>query len=515
MKENDKYSEVDSSQNKSKVSDNRSAFSMQDSMYIDEYVGMMISDVLPDDEKTCSTKRFDDKLNNDNSKNAKNKTTKSKIKPSDINKNQQATFEEIVESVFITDDEIATSKSEDNSANAECLSDVVLNDIDSTKSLAPTAPTPGVTNVVKTALQKKTKKELKKKEPESEKVEKYSAKGSFSNKAHTANIHEGHRERMRLRHENDTSMQSFAEHELLEYLLFNSVYRRNTNPLAHRLLQEFGSLNNVLDASFSALRRFGLSESSIAQIKMILPIANRYMLEQHNRKIRGSSSYKVAEFFYTYYTNVDREIVYAILLNAYSEIITTINLGEGDELSVVTDVVKLINAVTDKRAAQVVLMHNHPSGNTLPSIADLFCTSNIMVHLSATKAIFTDHIIFGQMGEYFSFYQNGLIGILSERCCRFMGSRISSPNDKLVSGKFQGQGRLVNFDTVRAMQECMQDDDNYLSSLNIIHKYIVEKPNVNSIQNQPVIIQDEKTNVTNPYGSLKFPEDENFSDLNC
>lgn len=68
-------------------------------------------------------------------------------------------------------------------------------------------------------------------------------------------IHDGHRERMRRRHELDPDMTTFAPHEALEYLLFNSVYRRNTNNIAHDLIARFGSLANVFDASFDSLRR--------------------------------------------------------------------------------------------------------------------------------------------------------------------------------------------------------------------------------------------------------------------
>lgn len=88
-------------------------------------------------------------------------------------------------------------------------------------------------------------------------------------------VHKGHRKRVIERFVN-FGFDSFAEHEVLEMLLFYSIPRKNTNPIAHKLVSQFGSLKNVFNAELSELTKAGLTENSAVLIKAIPELVRIY-----------------------------------------------------------------------------------------------------------------------------------------------------------------------------------------------------------------------------------------------
>lgn len=280
-------------------------------------------------------------------------------------------------------------------------------------------------------------------------------------------IHSGHRSRMRERFEKDPDLETFAEHEVLELLLYNSVCRKDTNALAHKLINEFGSLENVMDASFDSLRKAGLSEASAAQIKQVLAISNYYLLNKNKKCIFLKSIYEVSGYFGVYFASKNNECVYAALLDANGKILTAINLGRGGPTSTDVDTYKLLSAVSAKGAVRVVLMHNHPAGNLLPSVADLSTTGNIMIQLTIMQATLIDHIVFGSNGNYFSFHQNGLISALTDRCRFFMGNedrQYVSQSSGLLFDTGSSKGKILNYNSFKQLEDKIVDELEYVDS---------------------------------------------------
>ena len=270
---------------------------------------------------------------------------------------------------------------------------------------------------------------------------------------------------MRERFEQDPELNTFAEHEVLELLLFNSVCRKDTNALAHKLINEFGSLVNVLDASFDSLRRAGLSDTSAAQIKQVLAVSNYYLLNKMKSCVYVNNINQVAGFFGVFFANRNNECVYVALLDANGKVLTLLNLGKGGPMSTEIDTYKLLAAVSSKGAVRVVLMHNHPAGNLVPSRTDISTTGNIMVQLAIMQASLLDHIVFGSNGEYFSFYQNGLMTALTDRCRAFMGGEKSDSgrlNDNLKFRKYNCKGKSLNYESYATLEnEILRDLDDF------------------------------------------------------
>ena len=88
---------------------------------------------------------------------------------------------------------------------------------------------------------------------------------------HEKNVHEGHREKVRKRFMQENGFDHFEDHQILEMLLFYANSRSDTNPIAHRLLDTFGSLKGVLEARPEMLMTVpGVGESAAALISMVV-----------------------------------------------------------------------------------------------------------------------------------------------------------------------------------------------------------------------------------------------------
>lgn len=239
-------------------------------------------------------------------------------------------------------------------------------------------------------------------------------------------IHEGHRERMRKRFERDINMEAFSEHEMLEYLLYYSIPRKDTNVIAHALLREFGSLSNVFNASVYDLCSVpGITKTSALLLKSITPIAKAAILsKQKSHKILKNSADSV-DYFKDYFFGETAEKVFVVCLDINNRIYDVVDIGKGTATETEVDLVKLTRIVTSSNAAKVILMHNHPGGNVLPSRADLLTTNYAILMLYAHKVTLIDHLIFAPDGRYFSFFQNHITDMLVNNCNKFLSFDVS------------------------------------------------------------------------------------------
>lgn len=245
----------------------------------------------------------------------------------------------------------------------------------------------------------------------------------MTNEKKPANTHDGHRKRMRARLKNDLDMVSYAEHEMLEQLLFYGIPRKNTNELAHLLINTFGSYGNVFGASLAALEKVkGMTENAAMLIKIIGPISRAVGVSRTKGKKFLYTSDDALMHFESHFINEPREVAFAACLDIGNRIINVTNIGKGSGAETSIDMQKLIEAVSSSHADKVVLMHNHPSGNLSPSDEDIFATNLALVSLVSVNAKLIDHIIFTPNGQYFSFYQNRIIDALVENANRFLAA---------------------------------------------------------------------------------------------
>lgn len=207
---------------------------------------------------------------------------------------------------------------------------------------------------------------------------------------------EGHRGRLKERFLNE-GLDGFNEINALEILLFYALPRNDTNPIAHRLLDRFGSFSNVLDADYNDLIEVdGVSAHTAAYLKLLPAAARYYESGKIAQRRELATLADIGEFFVGKYVGVIKETVYMLLLDNKRCIISVEKVHEGSVSSAAVSVRRIAETALKKHAASVVIAHNHPSGIAVPSPDDLLFTRNINAALQTLEIELVDHFIIAE-----------------------------------------------------------------------------------------------------------------------
>ncbi len=221
-------------------------------------------------------------------------------------------------------------------------------------------------------------------------------------------IHEGHRLRRRNQFLSG-GLDGFAEHEVLELLLFYAIPRRDTNEIAHLLLRRFGTLDAVFSAPVEELMRVeGVGENAAALIHLILPLCRRIRLSAAAAETILDSTEKAGNFFLSRLADERTEVMLQACLDAKGKLISVQKLSTGDVSFVHADIRSIVENALLCRASAVLLAHNHPSGVALPSDADNAVTIQVQQVLQSVGVTLFDHIIVADE-DFVSLRQNGLL----------------------------------------------------------------------------------------------------------
>ena len=206
-------------------------------------------------------------------------------------------------------------------------------------------------------------------------------------------IHEGHRQRLKNKFL-ENGFQGFEPHNILELLLFYSIPRKNTNEIAHRLLNHFGSLKNVFQADFSELLKVdGIKESSATLIKMVPMIAKEYVADSFKEGTVFDTANKIGSFFVNKFLGEKNEIVYAMLLNNKFELLSVVKIHEGSVNSAFVSSRKILDSVVKYNASMLIIAHNHPDGIVCPSMDDINTTADLMTAFNAFGIKLVEHFV--------------------------------------------------------------------------------------------------------------------------
>ncbi len=219
-------------------------------------------------------------------------------------------------------------------------------------------------------------------------------------------IHKDHRKRVKERFCRE-GLDNFNEINVLELLLFYCVQRRDTNPLAHRLLEHFGKLSNVLEATREELMQVeGMSENMAVYLTLIKDVSRYYMVNQTAAPSMLTTIDECAKYIRPYFVGRPLETVFLLCLDAKCKVICCKKVSEGGVNSAPISTRKVVETALFSKATSVVLAHNHPSGFAVPSLEDLRVTRSISDALKAVEVTLVDHMIFGDDGDYVSMAQS-------------------------------------------------------------------------------------------------------------
>lgn len=220
------------------------------------------------------------------------------------------------------------------------------------------------------------------------------------------NLHEGHRNKVKKRFL-ESGMEGMADHNILEMLLFYAIPRKDTNEIAHRLIEKFGSFSGVLKADFDDLKEVeGISDNSACLITMLLPIYKRFQDDYYSEKTVLKTTDDIVRYILPKFIDSENERVFAICFDSKQRVISTKLLCEGDFSSANFEIKKLAKIVLQLNASSVVLVHNHPNYIALPSNADIETTKTIYEFLDSIKVKLSDHIIVAKNAESCSMLNN-------------------------------------------------------------------------------------------------------------
>lgn len=219
------------------------------------------------------------------------------------------------------------------------------------------------------------------------------------------NIHSGHRKRMResfLKRD----FNSMLEHEILEILLFYAHPRKDTNALAHTLINVFGSLENVLSAPYEELIKVdGVGENAAVLLILFSKLSMRYLVS-----IDDETAYKdeneILKMLLTRLSCEPKEKVIAVFFDKKGKLLNISDVAIGGIEDATFRPRELLERAFRCDATKVVLAHNHPQGFAVPSMADVETTKQVNAIAKSVDVELMDHIIVAGR-EWYSMKDSG------------------------------------------------------------------------------------------------------------
>ncbi len=208
------------------------------------------------------------------------------------------------------------------------------------------------------------------------------------------NVHAGHRQR--LINKFLVSPEQCYDHEILEILLFYAIPRKDTNELAHALIQKFGGLTNVLSADANQLKTVdGVGDKIACQIMLISNIAKKLLNENKNKqKVFLTTPEKIRNELLGDFYGLKTESFIMVLMDKNYELKAKVVFTDDNPTQVRADIPEIIQAINIHKPKYAVIAHNHPSNRLEPSSEDDFTTKKIHILCELHDVVLSDHIIF-------------------------------------------------------------------------------------------------------------------------
>ena len=231
-------------------------------------------------------------------------------------------------------------------------------------------------------------------------------------------IHDGHRQRLKNRFLSE-GLDHFEEIQVLELLLFYCIPRQDTNPVAHRLLDHFGSLTQVLEASPEELKKVsGIGDSVATFLSLVTAVGRYYSVKQQNGDVNILSDLEACGRYLTpYFRSRRNETVFILCMDAKCKVLCCKEVGEGSVNSAAVPIRRIVEMALGANATSVVIAHNHPSGVAVPSNEDIQTTRRLAMALSAVEITLIDHMVVAD-DDFVSMRQSGVYD--PGRCQVFM-----------------------------------------------------------------------------------------------
>ena len=207
-------------------------------------------------------------------------------------------------------------------------------------------------------------------------------------------IHTGHRGRVKEEFR-ARGIEGWPDHRVLELILFYAIPQGDVNPLAHELIDRFGSLAGVLDALPEELMKVkGMGEHSVTLLKLVPAVTGRYLEGRTGPGVIIHTTAEAGHVLAPYFYGARNEMVYVLCLDAKEKLLGVRKLSEGNIGSSDVTIRRVAEECMALRASYCYLAHNHVSGVALPSPEDMNTTSVVRTALAPLGIRLVDHLVF-------------------------------------------------------------------------------------------------------------------------
>ncbi len=219
---------------------------------------------------------------------------------------------------------------------------------------------------------------------------------------------QGHRERLRKKFLQG-GLERFSDEEVVEFLLTLGTPRGDLKIPSRQALKLFGSISGVLSAPLEKLTQIkGIGPKNATYLKLVHQVARRYLRDRAKRKAFFGSSQAVFDYLFHTMRDLKREVFKVLFLNRKNELILDQDMFLGTLTGSAVYPREIMTLALEQKAAALVLVHNHPSGDPTPSAEDKRLTRDLVWAAKLLAVQVLDHLIIGH-DTYFSFADQGFI----------------------------------------------------------------------------------------------------------
>ena len=220
--------------------------------------------------------------------------------------------------------------------------------------------------------------------------------------------HSGHRARMKKKLLNN-GFDHMEPHEVLEILLYYAIPQRNTNDIAKNLIDRFGSISAVFDASVDMLKNAGLTEHQALYLTLFPDVARLYLVDKYENQDKIIDYDNITGFISDRFIGLEeQENVLLILIDKKGKLVYSGIIARGDFNSAAISIREIVTLAINYSATSAFIAHSHPSGLALPSREDVFVTRDLKKALKLVGIHLLDHFIVADH-ECVSMAESGLI----------------------------------------------------------------------------------------------------------
>lgn len=207
-------------------------------------------------------------------------------------------------------------------------------------------------------------------------------------------FHSGHRQRMKQEFL-ARGIEGWPDHRVLELLLFYTIPQGDVNELAHELIEQFGSLSGVLDASVEELCKVkGVGEHTAVFLRMLPAVLGRYQASRTRLNDVINSPEDAYPWLEPYFFGARNEMVYVLCLDGKRQVLGVRKVAEGSIEMAEMNARRIAEEAMGLRAARVYVAHNHVSNMAIPSQDDWLTTDALRAILAPISIYLEDHLVF-------------------------------------------------------------------------------------------------------------------------